>query len=62
MYRQEGKPTFHSGLVISVFHRTAICCSFFLGFPLEHARHGAEDVQVEAGLYNARGQSVFEGV
>jgi hypothetical protein len=42
-----------------VFHRTAICCGFFLGFPLEHTRHGAEDVKVETGLHVAGGKSVM---
>jgi hypothetical protein len=53
------KPTFQCGLVISVFHRTAICRGLLLGFPLEHAGHGAEDVQVETSLCESHTESAM---
>jgi hypothetical protein len=34
-----------------VLHRTAVRCGFFLGFPRENAGDGAQDVQVQAGLW-----------
>jgi hypothetical protein len=44
------RPTVHSSLIIPVLHRTTVRCDFFLGFPGENARDGAQDVQVQAGL------------
>jgi hypothetical protein len=45
------RPTVHSSLIIPVLHRTAVGSDFFLGFPGENARDCAEDVEVQAGLW-----------
>ena len=51
---REREPTFHRRFVVPVLHRAAICRGLLLGATREDSGQGAEDVEIETGLCDAR--------